>query len=163
MGIGRPSSYTPEIGDLICDRLANGESLRTICSGDDMPDRESVRRWLMANESFRGQYALAREAQADTLFDDVLEIADNVQIGETIKTKEDGTVEVVSGDMIQHRRLRVDARKWMAGKLRPKVYGDKVAIGGADDLDPIRTVDMTAIETARRLAFLLASGLEDKG
>src|SRR5688572_25127505 len=112
--IGRPSSYTPALADLICERLANGESLRAICNDAGMPDKATVFRWLAAHEEFRDQYARARETQADSLFDDILTIADTPVVGEKRKTLPDGKVEVSTGDMIEHRRLQVDARKWMA-------------------------------------------------
>jgi len=122
---GRPSSYTVKIGDLICERLAEGESLRSICAGDDMPNKATVFRWLATVEAFRDQYARAREAQADALFDEILHIADTPLIGKKTKEGPNG-LETTEGDMIEHRRLQVDARKWLAGKLRPKVYGDKI-------------------------------------
>jgi hypothetical protein len=105
--MGRQSDFTPETANAICERLIDGESLRTICSDDDMPSTSAVCRWLGQNEQFREQYAHAREAQADTLADEILNISD-----------------AVDGDP-QRDRLRVDSRKWLAGKLRPKVYGDK--------------------------------------
>ena len=103
----RASEFTQEVADAICERLADGESLRSICAGSEMPAKVTVFKWLKNNEDFANQYARAREAQGDSLFDDVLTIAD---------TEEDA----------QKARVRIDARKWMAGKLRPKVYGDKV-------------------------------------
>lgn len=56
--------------------------------------------------------------------------------------------------MIQRSKLRVDTRKWLASKMAPKKYGDKVAIGGADDLGPVQTVTkkMTDAERAVRLS-----------
>lgn len=128
MTAGRPSDFTQEIADTICERIADGESLRSICNGEDMPNKATVFRWLAAHDAFRDQYARARETQADALFDEILAIADTPQIGEKRKVKEDGGVEVSTGDMIEHRRLQVDARKWMAGKLRPKKYGDKLDV-----------------------------------
>lgn len=128
MTAGRPSDFTQEIADTICERIADGESLRSICNGEDMPNKATVFRWLAGNDTFRDQYARARETQADALFDEILAIADTPQIGEKRKVKEDGGVEVSTGDMIEHRRLQVDARKWMAGKLRPKKYGDKLDV-----------------------------------
>lgn len=128
MTVGRPSDFTQEIADTICERIADGESLRSICNGEDMPNKATVFRWLASNDTFRDQYARARETQADALFDEILSIADTPQIGEKRKVKEDGGVEVSTGDMIEHRRLQVDARKWMAGKLRPKKYGDKLDV-----------------------------------
>jgi hypothetical protein len=72
---GRPSDYSVEIADTICNRLAGGESLRAICANDGMPDRATVSRWLARYEEFRDQYAFARECQADRLVDRILEIA----------------------------------------------------------------------------------------
>lgn len=122
---GRPSSFTQEIADTICERLAGGESLVAICADADMPNPSTVYRWLLVNEGFRESYTHARELQADTLFDECLLIANTPVIGKKSKLS-DGKVEITEGDMIEHRRLQVDTRKWMAGKLRPKVYGDKV-------------------------------------
>lgn len=97
-----------EVRDKILERIANGESLRAICRSDDMPPAPTVCRWLAEDQSFREQYARAREAQADALFDDILEIADSPD--------EDP----------RRSKLRIDARIWAASKLKPKVYGDKL-------------------------------------
>jgi hypothetical protein len=72
--MGRPSDFTQETADAICEGLIDGKSLRTICAGDDMPHKATVCRWLAVNETFRDQYARAREAQADALFDEILNI-----------------------------------------------------------------------------------------
>lgn len=137
--MARPTAYSAEIADAICERISLGESLRGICEAEDVPAQSTVFRWLGANKEFREQYARAREAQADALFDEILAIADTPQIGEKRKIKEDGGVEVSTGDMIEHRRLQVDARKWMAGKLQPKKYGDKLELehGGKIALTPV--------------------------
>ena len=102
--------FNQETADAICDRIAAGESLRFLCHGEGMPNKATVMRWLQSDEhlEFRDQYARAREAQADHYFDAIIEIAD------------DETLDV------NRSRLMVDARKWAAGKLRPKVYGDKI-------------------------------------
>lgn len=120
---GKPGAYTIKIGDEICERLAEGESLRSICQDRHMPSKASVFRWIGQSQKFRDQYARAREAQADTLADEIIYIADNPVMGEKTKVTSDGKREVTTGDMIEHRRLQIDARKWYAGKLRPKVYG----------------------------------------
>ncbi len=117
--------FSQEIADLICERIANGESLRAICSEDDMPNKATVFRWLSADSAFSDQYARARETQADSLFDEILTIADTPMEGQRTKVTDKG-IETTTGDMIEHRRLQVDARKWMAGKLQPKKYGDKI-------------------------------------
>ena len=114
---GRPSVYTPELADEICSRLANGESLRAICASDRddfIPHIGTVLRWVAENETFREQYARAREVQAETLADQIVEIADGDKIAEP---------DAVG---VARDRLRVDARKWVASKLLPKKYGEKV-------------------------------------
>jgi len=87
-----------------------------------MPAVGSVCRWLAENDGFREQYARAREAQADTLADEILDIADDGT--NDWMAREDGSLEY-NGDHIQRSRLRVDARKWIASKLKPKVYGER--------------------------------------
>jgi len=101
--------FSQEVFNTICERIANGESLRSICSNNDMPGRTAFFRWLQEDEGvdLQNQYARAREQQADHYFEQVVEIAD---------TEEDP----------QRARVMIDARKWVAGKMRPKIYGDRV-------------------------------------
>lgn len=121
--MARPSRYTLKMADEICERLADGESLRKICLSDHMPNRATVFRWLHLHSSFRDQYARAREAQADALADEILDIADD-GLNDSYED-EDGNKRT-DHDVIARSRLRVDARKWIASKLKPKVYGDRI-------------------------------------
>lgn len=122
--MGRPSSYTTELADAICDRIAEGESLRAICRGEDMPAMSTVFRWLATDEAFAEQYARAREEQAEALADEIVSISDEAEV----VTKQQGEDVVLALDptAVARNRLRVDARKWVAAKLKPKKYGDKV-------------------------------------
>lgn len=140
---GRPSGYSDAIADAICERLAGGESLVTICKSDDMPNAATVFRWLSdeTNKPFCERYARAREAQADTLAQEILHIANTPQEGVIVTTKEWGE-EIKTADMIEHRRLQVDARKWLASKLAPKKYGDKLEVAG----DPSAPLAVQVIE-----------------
>lgn len=128
MVMARPSDYNAETASAICARLASGEPLVKICRGEEMPHVSTVYRWLSAQDAFRDMYARAREDQADTLADEIQAIADEPMVGEKITRKANGDVETVEGDMIEHRRLRVDARKWIAAKLKPRKYGDRVEL-----------------------------------
>lgn len=125
MARGRPTEFNQATVDIICERIADGESLRKICLDEDMPSKATVFKWLGKHEEFADQYTRARESQADALFDEILHIADTPQIGQKSVSKATG-LEITEADMIEHRRLQVDARKWMAGKLRPKKYGEKI-------------------------------------
>ena len=133
---GRPSLYTESLAAEICRRLAEGETLRSVCRDPAMPDKATVLRWLgdEAKTGFRDQYAHARDMQADALFDEALEIADDVS-GDW-STDKDGK-KVLDHEHVQRSRLRVDTRKWAAGKLAPKRYGDKMQHTG-DGGGPIR-------------------------
>jgi hypothetical protein len=106
-------TYTHKIATEICRKLAEGASLRKICRPKSMPSRGSVFEWACGatdaarEDGFPDMYRRARECQADGFFDEVVDIADN--------TKDP-----------QKARVQIDARKWAAGKMRPKVYGDKI-------------------------------------
>lgn len=122
------AEFSQELFDRICERIADGESLRTICADEDMPSKTTVFRWLANDAALSDQYARAREAQADAIFDEILDIADTA-VNDWMETNgQDDVGYRVNGEHIQRSRLRIDARKWMAGKLRPKVYGDKVDV-----------------------------------
>ncbi len=129
---GRPSDFTQATADIICARLADGESLRAICASDDMPSKTSVFRWLAVNEAFRDQYARAREAQADHLVDEILEISDDATNDWMVRNGKDGedSTYVLNGEHVQRSRLRVDSRKWFASKVAPKKYGEKLELAG---------------------------------
>lgn len=113
---GKQYEFTPEVADEICDRLAKGQSLRSICAdkeGDWLPSARTFHRWLASDEEWaealRQQYAHAREMQADAKFDE----ADDIAKSATPET-------------VQVARLQIDTIKWQTSKLAPKKYGEKV-------------------------------------
>jgi hypothetical protein len=103
---GRPSTYTEEMGNLICDKLTEGVSLRKLCESDKFPNASTVYVWLDRFPSFADKYTRAREAATEDMLEDILEIADDPQVE------------------VQDKRVRIDTRKWIMGKLKPKKYGD---------------------------------------
>lgn len=135
---GRPSIHTQELADLICQRLASGESLRQICENDDeMPNACTVHLWVVQDrDGFSKQYADARGAQALRWADEILTIADDGFNDTYVDEKGNGRVDQ---DVVQRSRLRVDTRKWLLSKVLPKVYGDKVTLAG-DDTAPLEVV-----------------------
>jgi hypothetical protein len=135
--MGKPTEFSQAVVDAICERLADGESLRSICSGDDMPSRASVFRWLSdeTRQAFRDQYAHARDAQADALADEIVDIADDSAL-DIVKGGKYGDQERVNAEVVARARLRVDARKWVAAKLKPKKYGDKIEAEVNHNLSP---------------------------
>jgi hypothetical protein len=105
-----------------------------------MPSIETIRQWKLKNPEFLAQYAQSRQEQADYLSEECLEIADNA-------TPEEAAV----------ARLRVDTRKWYAGKMHPRVYGDKAAevnnnVSVHNHLH-ISSDELTKLQERRRIAL----------
>jgi hypothetical protein len=119
----------------ILDRIANGESLNKICSTDDMPTRKCFFDWVAKDPTIRDRYDIAISMRADHMAEEILDIADDGR--NDTYTDDEGEVRT-DHDVIARSRLRVDARKWLASKMAPKKYGDKVAIGGSDDMPPVQ-------------------------
>ncbi len=150
---GRQTIFTQEIATAICEKLANGDSLRSVCESEEMPAESTVRSWALDDiQGFGAQYTRAREIGFEKRAEEILLIADTPLIGVKTKTNEKGEVETTEGDMIEHRRLQVDARKWLLSKMLPKRYGEKLALGGAEDLPPVQmanTYQMSESELIR--------------
>lgn len=127
--IGRPTTYTPEIAATICDRISRGESLKAICNTQGIPDQVVVYGWLGRQPEFAQMYARAREEQADTLADEIAALADE----EPRMVVDDKGVARIDSAWVQWQKNRVDARKWVAAKLKPRKYGERVQVAGDAD------------------------------
>lgn len=132
-GEGRPSDYTQEIADKICAQLATGDSLRTVCKADEMPSVVTVFSWFRKYPEFLNQYARAKEESADALSDEILDIADDGSNDWMEVHKGGYTATLVDQEAVQRSKLRVETRKWIASKLKPKKYGDKVDVTSAGE------------------------------
>lgn len=125
---GRPSLYTEDIAQEICERLAEGQALIDICRSPHMPADSTVEVWAEQEHpnrpGFPGMYARARDRGLHRLAEEVLSIADDPCL---FNGQPDPT-------LVQRARLMVDARKWYLSKRLPKVYGDKLVqeVTGAD-------------------------------
>lgn len=131
----RPTKYTPELGDLVCSKIAtSNRGLSTICADEGMPTRQTVHDWVKENKEFADKYARAREDQADFLAEEILEIADHSDKDTVFVYDKNGKrVPTEDKEWTNRSKLRVDARKWVASKLKPKKYGDKVELSGDKD------------------------------
>lgn len=122
--VGRPSKYTPELGKYICERIAEGESLRAICREDDMPNISTVLKWIFDFPEFSTHYTKARECQADVIFEQLMEIADEVPLMQIENEKTGHSETKIDNAGINRNRLRVDTRKWALARMNSKKYGD---------------------------------------
>lgn len=105
---GRPRIFSEELAQTICERIANGESLRQVCQDENLPCRETVYSWIRSNSEFLDQYAQAKEWQRDLLLDEIIELADKA---------------TPTAQGVQLAKLRIDVRKWLISRLEPKKYG----------------------------------------
>jgi len=122
--VARPSEYTEEVGDLICDEIISGGALYKLCERDDFPGERTVYQWIDRYPEFAQKYARARELQQDREADKIVVIADEAT---------DANI----------ARLQIDARKWRASKLAPKKYGEKLDMNVAGT---IQTMPEEAID-----------------
>ena len=106
---GRPSDYSDEIADQICDMLIDGKSFVQIAETEGMPSRSTIHRWQASNDEFATKCARARELQADYMDHKILKTADECTV-----------------DTAQADRVKISAYQWRAEKLNPKRYGQKV-------------------------------------
>lgn len=120
----RPSSFTPEIGEMICDLIADGKTLPQICASPTMPHESTIRRWARADETFRASYARAREEQMHTWADEIVTIADD----STRDMIEADGAKRVDHDHINRSKLRIDTRKFLMAKIAPKTFGEKLDV-----------------------------------
>lgn len=123
---GRPTKYSEELADKICDLISNSNrGLAFHCENLNIAP-SSVFKWLAEHKEFSDKYARARETQAEYLADEILEIADDGSKDTKTIKKGNEFVEVENTEWTNRSKLRVDARKWVASKLKPKKYGDKL-------------------------------------
>lgn len=132
------STYTPKVGDAICERIASGESLRSVCRDPKMPNKSTVLRWLVSEQAFRAQYEVSKDVGIDERFEEIDELV----------AKESDT---------PRARLLWDMRRWELSKLAPKKYGDKVTteLTGPEG-GPIKYQNMTPETLDAEIARLQA-------
>lgn len=111
--MGRPTVKTPELIAEICERVAQGRSVASVSRDEDMPCHLTIWRWMNSDEEFCSRYARAIQARAMAHADGIDDLVDRAVRGE------------IPADVA---RVAIDAKKWTASRLLPKVYGDRTQI-----------------------------------
>ena len=121
---GRPTAYTAELAQEICNRIAStSKGTKKLCKENQhWPCQDTLFTWLKSNPEFSEQYARAKICQVEFLVDEMLDIADDAS-GDSFLNEEGQTI--VNGTAINRARLKIDTRKWLACKLVPRLYGPK--------------------------------------
>ncbi|WP_175172412.1 hypothetical protein [Achromobacter pestifer] len=149
---GRPSVYTQKIADEICERLATGESLNSICKSDHMPAESTVRWWVIEDRNgLSARYTQARDIGLDVMADQCIQIADD---GQNDSYTDDEGRKRTDFDVIARSKLRFDARRWYLSKLAPKRYGERIAQEITNPDGSLKA--MSDSQVAGRLAALIA-------
>lgn len=152
---GVPSKYSPELVDEIIERVSSGEPLAQVLrSRDEMPRLTTWYEWCKEIPGLSERFGRARDSGFDNIAVDTLRIADTPQLGKITKFKPEG-VEVTEEDMLGHRRLQIETRLKLLAKWDPRRYGDKIAVGGADDLPAVKTENTVTLEPAEAYKRLI--------
>ena len=124
--VGRPGLYCQKMADKICSLMSEGRSLRSIAGKSGVPSPQAIRKWLNEKPEFVAQYKRAMDERANYYAEEIVDLADN------------------STDP-KKTRLQIEARKWVACKLLPKKYGDKLDITARDETPPVTREEMVAM------------------
>lgn len=151
---GRSTTFSQEIADEICARLTKGEPLAWICSDDRMPSVRTVSDWKSAHPEFSTDIAYAREDGFDFISADILRIADT-QVEAIIERSTANGIEITRQDALGHRKLQVETRLKLLAKWDPKRYGDRLAVGGAEDMPPIKTESHVTVDPSEAYKSML--------
>ncbi len=162
---GRPTLYSEDLANKICLLIIEGYSLRQSGEVDGMPAKRTILRWCVENETFRHHYTRAKEDQADAFAEELLDIVDeNRNDWVERENKKTGDMYIaLNEEAIARSRLRMDARRWLMGKMKPKKYGDKITseITGANG-GPIEYADAKAALLRRAVPATTDSGTAGK-
>ena len=111
--MGRPTIFTDDLAAAFCERIANGRSLRDVCSDEDMPCTTTINAWCKDYPDFSARYARAKKDRAEFHFEDMFVIADTVP---------------AEAAEVAKARLQIDTRKWALARMDKDRYGDKTQI-----------------------------------
>lgn len=150
-----PMQFDQAIADHLCERIVTStDSLRTICEDEGMPSVSLILKWLSLYPSFEAQYAKSKEQQIEALVSETLDIADDGRNDYMERLNFDGSQPGwhLNGEALARSRLRIDTRKWLAGKLKPKKYGEKIEVDQkVSASDPLMSLLTRIAENGQRL------------
>jgi hypothetical protein len=135
---GRPDTFTQQVFDEVIARLSMGEPLAAICRDAHMPGLRTFYDWKDRSPELAARFAHARDDGFDQIALETLTIADTPVEAIVEKSTAHG-LEVTRQDALGHRKLQIETRLKLLAKWDPRRYGDKIAIGGADDLPALRS------------------------
>jgi hypothetical protein len=149
---GRPVVYgiNNPCWQILCEEISEGKSLSSaLKTSNKMPSYQLVMLMLRNNPEFRSMYEKAVESRADRLAEEIIELAD--------QEMPEGLEGPMASAWVQQKRMQVDARKWVASKLKPKTYGDRIDVAVTDN----RISVMDALKEAKQRVLQDESNIID--
>ncbi len=110
---GRPSMpYDTEVGKYICEIITSStRTIKKICMADkNLPDCSTIYKWLANSEEFTEMYLAAKRKQVHLYMEDSFDMAEECE---------------PTSEHIAYTNMNVNLRKWYAGRLVPRLYGEK--------------------------------------
>lgn len=126
--MSRPLRLTAKLGDTLCRRIAEGETVTALCADPAMPTRRRLQSWLAADAAFAAAFRAARREQLETWAEQILALADGLEAEE-------------SREALARTKLRIEVRQWLIARLAPKPEE-----AGADPTRPVVLQVVTGIE-----------------
>lgn len=125
METGRPTIYTQELADRICELVASNVcGITRLCKMfPELPDKDTIMVWRFKKDGFSAQYNRAKQVQAEMMAESFEDVNDETSDFRYIDP-DTGATKIDSG-LVSQARLLIDTRKWTASKLAPKIYGDR--------------------------------------
>lgn len=154
---GRPDTFDQAKFDEVIARMSMGEPLAAICRDDHMPPLRTFYAWKDRTPELAARFAGAREDGFDQIALETLRIADT-PVEATIERSTAAGLEVTRQDALGHRKLQIETRLKLLAKWDPKRYGDKLAIGGAEDLPPVQSQANVTLDPSEAYKRLLSNG-----
>lgn len=144
----RPKRYAEEIGNRICERMANGETATQICRDPSMPTWAMLKRWERDYVDFARRYDIARRQCCEYHTDEIVDIADDATNDYVERVNAKGrSYRVFDREAFERSRLRVNVRQWNASKILRHVYGERSEVD-------VRTPDGLSVKVEERNALI---------
>ena len=160
----------------VCEELQKGRSLENICTKDEgMPTVAGFLKWVNTDPEVSKDYAHAREIGYLKLADEIIELSDKTHEWVTVQEMDSNghpmfdeagepvlkqVLMPLNSDVVAHKRVQIDTRKWMLSKMLPKIYGDKVVQehvgsgGGAIQLSAVDLRGLSDVELVQMQTLL---------
>lgn len=132
-------AYSEEVANEICERIALGETVSSICQDAHMPAERTVWKWRQVHPRFDDAYTRARVDQMHSWANQIVHLADNAEGDfkvtvplnspelERIETKGAVTFKF-NGAHVNRAKLAIDTRKFLMARYAPETFGKQSSV-----------------------------------